>query len=149
VMSRELLSHPKLIQHERKREFEVKTGEKCLRKKFRSKRELNAFRGITNLRLPGFQTGTLTEEGLDLWGVVPLQEAMLSPGEESRGKPGFAEPIREASQLSSGSLMVGMAACHSLTRIDGELIGDPLDLKVSLGRGIFQHHFLGILSDND
>ena len=72
-----------------------------------------------------FQTGTLTEEGLDLWGVVPLS------GNADRGRSGFGEPIREALQMSHGALMVGMAACHSLTRIDEDLIGDPLDLKVS------------------
>lgn len=60
-----------------------------------------------------------------MWGVVPLV------GDKESSKIGFGEPIREVFQLEHGPLMVGMAACHSLTRIDEDLIGDPLDLKVS------------------
>ena len=74
------------------------------------------------------QTGTLTEEGLDLWGAVPMK---ASGNNGKKRKPGFDSPAREVAHLSQGSLTVGMAACHSLTRIDDSLIGDPLDLKVS------------------
>jgi cation-transporting P-type ATPase 13A2 len=65
------------------------------------------------------KTGTLTEEGLDLWGVVPL---------EKNGQFGVA--IRDPGELpTSFPLIVQcMATCHSLTRIDGVLSGDPLDL---------------------
>ena len=36
----------------------------------------------------------------------------------------------DASLLSRGPLLYAMATCHSLTRIDGVLSGDPLDLKM-------------------
>uniref|UniRef100_A0AAY4ABI6 Cation-transporting P-type ATPase N-terminal domain-containing protein n=1 Tax=Denticeps clupeoides TaxID=299321 RepID=A0AAY4ABI6_9TELE len=49
------------------------------------------------------KTGTLTEDGLDLWAV---QRAENSP------------------------FLACMATCHSLTKINGELSGDPLDLKM-------------------
>lgn len=36
----------------------------------------------------------------------------------------------DASLLSRGPLLYAMATCHSLTRIDGVLSGDPLDMKM-------------------
>ncbi|BFZ23149.1 hypothetical protein BsWGS_26187 [Bradybaena similaris] len=62
------------------------------------------------------KTGTLTEDGLDLWGVVPVHHHR------------FHQPIPNPTTLSRGPLLVCMAACHSLTIIDGQLSGDPLDL---------------------
>ncbi|KAJ1522586.1 hypothetical protein ONE63_001769 [Megalurothrips usitatus] len=65
------------------------------------------------------KTGTLTEDGLDLWGVVPVENAAL------------AEPIKDPRDLPEAHpLLCAMAVCHSLTRIDGELAGDPLDVKM-------------------
>ncbi|EEC19003.1 cation-transporting ATPase fly, putative, partial [Ixodes scapularis] len=65
------------------------------------------------------KTGTLTEEGLDLWGVVPA----------SGGK--FQEQLNEPWTLPLESLLLrGMATCHSITVIDRQLSGDPLDLKM-------------------
>uniref|UniRef100_A0A8D0AWJ0 Polyamine-transporting ATPase 13A3 n=1 Tax=Sander lucioperca TaxID=283035 RepID=A0A8D0AWJ0_SANLU len=46
------------------------------------------------------KTGTLTEDGLDLWGVQRSQ------------------------------FVACMATCHTLTKIEGQLSGDPLDLKM-------------------
>uniref|UniRef100_A0A1I8F483 Cation_ATPase_N domain-containing protein n=1 Tax=Macrostomum lignano TaxID=282301 RepID=A0A1I8F483_9PLAT len=67
------------------------------------------------------KTGTLTEDGLDLWGVVPVEERRFQP------QPGAAQSA--VSIPSAG----GMAVCHTLTRIRGELSGDPLDLKMFQG----------------
>ncbi|XP_071841062.1 polyamine-transporting ATPase 13A3-like isoform X2 [Apostichopus japonicus] len=64
------------------------------------------------------KTGTLTEDGLDLWGVVPLQDSHFLPA------------IQKPSELTHGPIVVAMATCHSLTIIDGKLSGDPLDLKM-------------------
>uniref|UniRef100_UPI00358F840E polyamine-transporting ATPase 13A3 isoform X2 n=1 Tax=Myxine glutinosa TaxID=7769 RepID=UPI00358F840E len=62
------------------------------------------------------KTGTLTEDGLDLWGVVPIQDKK------------FLAPVQQIS--GTGDMVVAMATCHSLTRLGGELSGDPLDLKM-------------------
>ncbi|XP_021372586.1 probable cation-transporting ATPase 13A3 isoform X2 [Mizuhopecten yessoensis] len=62
------------------------------------------------------KTGTLTEDGLMMQGVVPSEGAC------------FQEEIRQMSDVSKGTLLVCMATCHSLTKIDGVLSGDPLDL---------------------
>ncbi|XP_063965726.1 polyamine-transporting ATPase 13A3-like isoform X1 [Lytechinus pictus] len=64
------------------------------------------------------KTGTLTEDSLDLWGVVPLLDRTFQP------------VVQAASTLPRGPFLAAMATCHSLTRIDGELVGDPLDLKM-------------------
>ncbi|KAJ8357324.1 hypothetical protein SKAU_G00201180 [Synaphobranchus kaupii] len=66
------------------------------------------------------KTGTLTEDGLDLWGVQRVDNARFLFSEES--------VCREA--LVKSRFVSCMAACHSLTRIEGELSGDPLDLKM-------------------
>ncbi|XP_046399059.1 polyamine-transporting ATPase 13A3-like [Ischnura elegans] len=76
------------------------------------------------------KTGTLTEDGLDLWGVIP-----------SKGKE-FEEPVTnfpivhhsheegKEHALKSENVIIAMATCHSLTYIDGEMAGDPLDQKM-------------------
>lgn len=66
-----------------------------------------------------FQTGTLTEDGLDMWGVVPVADAESLP------------PVRLLSQMEPCHMFYGLVTCHSLTIIEGQLSGDPLDLKVS------------------
>ncbi|XP_064642890.1 polyamine-transporting ATPase 13A3-like isoform X2 [Lineus longissimus] len=64
------------------------------------------------------KTGTLTEDGLDMWGVVPV--------ENNR----FVSPEQDMTKLPREHLLYTMACCHSLTIIDGEICGDPLDLKM-------------------
>ncbi|CAH0731621.1 unnamed protein product, partial [Brenthis ino] len=69
------------------------------------------------------KTGTLTEDGMDMWGVVPVSAAS-SP-------PLLARPQRDPKRMNDlHELKIGMACCHSLTLLDGELAGDPLDLKM-------------------
>lgn len=43
----------------------------------------------------------------------------------------FLEPISNCLTLDiKNKLVQAMAACHSLTRIDGQITGDPLDLNM-------------------
>ncbi|XP_077204069.1 polyamine-transporting ATPase 13A3 isoform X3 [Paroedura picta] len=66
------------------------------------------------------KTGTLTEDGLDLWGIQRVESArFLLPEENAFSKPLVKSPF-----------IACMAACHSLTKIEGVLSGDPLDLKM-------------------
>ncbi|CAG0885909.1 unnamed protein product [Cyprideis torosa] len=67
------------------------------------------------------KTGTLTEDGLDFYEVVPA----------------YSPAVRDVSALQSSQtptiphpLVVAMASCHSLTVINEELTGDPLDVKM-------------------
>ncbi|XP_077998098.1 polyamine-transporting ATPase 13A3-like isoform X2 [Glandiceps talaboti] len=63
------------------------------------------------------KTGTLTEDHLELLGVAPISG------------DGF-ELVEDPSKLPDGPVLHCMATCHSLTIIEGELRGDPLDLQM-------------------
>ena len=47
----------------------------------------------------------------------------------------FDNMEEDTSLLPRGPLLYAMATCHSLTRINGELSGDPLDMKMFLATG--------------
>ncbi|EYC46090.1 hypothetical protein Y032_0408g925 [Ancylostoma ceylanicum] len=71
------------------------------------------------------KTGTLTEDGLDFQTL-----RAVIPGSE-REPPEFTEEkaqLNPALLPSGGELVTAIATCHSITKIDGELHGDPLDL---------------------
>uniref|UniRef100_A0A8C5UMR3 Polyamine-transporting ATPase 13A3 n=1 Tax=Malurus cyaneus samueli TaxID=2593467 RepID=A0A8C5UMR3_9PASS len=66
------------------------------------------------------KTGTLTEDGLDLWGIQRVENArFLLPEEKACSE-----------SLLKSEFVACMATCHSLTKIEGVLSGDPLDLKM-------------------
>ncbi|KAI0840195.1 hypothetical protein F5Y06DRAFT_263921 [Hypoxylon sp. FL0890] len=81
------------------------------------------------------KTGTLTEDGLDVLGVrlvsrstnrfgdVVSKVSDLVPQSELDGTPGDKYDTNRAALFT-------MATCHSLRSVDGELIGDPLDVKM-------------------
>ncbi|XP_063410293.1 polyamine-transporting ATPase 13A3-like isoform X2 [Mytilus trossulus] len=62
------------------------------------------------------KTGTLTEDGLDMHSVVPVENDNLD------------KEYTDLSKVNNDSFISAMATCHSLTRIEGVLSGDPLDL---------------------
>ncbi|XP_053308201.1 polyamine-transporting ATPase 13A2 [Spea bombifrons] len=64
------------------------------------------------------KTGTLTEEGLDVWGVVPLENTHFMP------------ITHEPRCLPDGPLLYSLASCHSVTLLKESLIGDLMDLKM-------------------
>lgn len=64
------------------------------------------------------QTGTLTEDGLDVWGVM------------EGGAAGFSELVREPRLLPPGAMLWGLACCHTVTLMKGQPLGDPLELKM-------------------
>uniref|UniRef100_A0A8C9TPL4 ATPase cation transporting 13A2 n=1 Tax=Scleropages formosus TaxID=113540 RepID=A0A8C9TPL4_SCLFO len=64
------------------------------------------------------KTGTLTEEGLDVWGIM-----------EGSGS-GFAELVPDPRLLPPGPLLSALASCHSVALLEGQLLGDPLELKM-------------------
>ncbi|GAB6022774.1 hypothetical protein CHUAL_006868 [Chamberlinius hualienensis] len=64
------------------------------------------------------KTGTLTEDGLDMWGVVPAINGCFN-----------ALVMNPSTLPFESSLLAALATCHSLTVIEGQLTGDPLDLK--------------------
>ncbi|XP_074046704.1 polyamine-transporting ATPase 13A3 isoform X3 [Macrotis lagotis] len=66
------------------------------------------------------KTGTLTEDGLDLWGIQRVENAHFQMPEEKAC----------SENLVKSHFVACMATCHSLTKIEGLLSGDPLDLKM-------------------
>ncbi|XP_076600171.1 polyamine-transporting ATPase 13A3-like [Chaetodon auriga] len=71
------------------------------------------------------KTGTLTEDGLDLWGIQRADDGSFSPPDSDVAKE----------SLVNSAFVACMATCHSLTKIEGELSGDPLDLKMFSATG--------------
>ena len=81
------------------------------------------------------KTGTLTEDGLDVLGVRLAQKPSnhfsdilpdalsLLPGAAYERDPTIVYDRHKAALYT-------MATCHSLRVVDGELVGDPLDLKM-------------------
>ncbi|CAF1030600.1 unnamed protein product [Rotaria sordida] len=80
------------------------------------------------------KTGTLTEDGLDLQCVLPIVRSYDTINDIQQIK--FGSETTEVTDLNwrddeaHSMIIVCMAACHTLTRINGELAGDPLDLKM-------------------
>ncbi|PCH43850.1 Ca-transporting ATPase [Wolfiporia cocos MD-104 SS10] len=70
------------------------------------------------------KTGTLTEDGLDILGVRALE----------RNVDRFGELIEDIHDLPTGTgkanFLYALATCHSLKKVDGMVIGDPLDVKM-------------------
>ncbi|KAM8771177.1 polyamine-transporting ATPase 13A3 isoform 2-T4 [Rhynchonycteris naso] len=66
------------------------------------------------------KTGTLTEDGLDLWGIQRVENTCFLLPEENVCNE----------MLVKSQFVACMATCHSLTKIEGVLSGDPLDLKM-------------------
>ncbi|XP_056421363.1 polyamine-transporting ATPase 13A3 isoform X1 [Hyla sarda] len=66
------------------------------------------------------KTGTLTEDGLDLWGIQRVENARFLLAEEKAC----------SESLVKSQFVACMATCHTLTKIDGVISGDPLDLKM-------------------
>ncbi|GIY03601.1 probable cation-transporting ATPase 13A4 [Caerostris extrusa] len=62
--------------------------------------------------------GTLTEDSLDILAVVPAQDRK------------FEMTVMNPGQISSENMVKAMATCHSLARIDEELRGYDLDIKM-------------------
>ncbi|KAK5706799.1 hypothetical protein LTR97_001791 [Elasticomyces elasticus] len=81
------------------------------------------------------KTGTLTEDGLDVLGVrvvsrpanrysdLLTDSTSLLPGGQYERDPTIDYNANKA-------ILYTMATCHSLRIVDGEFIGDPLDLKM-------------------
>ncbi|XP_051966809.1 polyamine-transporting ATPase 13A3-like isoform X1 [Xyrauchen texanus] len=66
------------------------------------------------------KTGTLTEDGLDMWGIQRAEDGRFHLSEEKA----------DNKSLVTTKFVSCMATCHSLTKIEGLLSGDPLDLKM-------------------
>ncbi|OJT09471.1 hypothetical protein TRAPUB_14051 [Trametes pubescens] len=72
------------------------------------------------------KTGTLTEDGLDILGVRAPERSAARFGE-------LLEDIHDLPGPGRGEragFLYALATCHSLKMVGGEVIGDPLDVKM-------------------
>eukprot|EP00079_Xenopus_tropicalis_P009786 XP_002934093.2 PREDICTED: probable cation-transporting ATPase 13A5 [Xenopus tropicalis] len=71
------------------------------------------------------KTGTLTEDALDLHGIAPSDGGSFQD----------IHLFTSGETLPWGPVLGAMASCHSLIMLDGEIQGDPLDIKMFEGTG--------------
>ena len=82
------------------------------------------------------KTGTITEDGMDMWGVVSTIKGMSTMLVDAAKTLGWHPPEHDVTKLPNDSLMLlGMATCHELNIIGGEMRGDPLDEKMFSSTG--------------
>ncbi|EQK99892.1 hypothetical protein OCS_04395 [Ophiocordyceps sinensis CO18] len=98
------------------------------------------------------KTGTLTEDGLDVLGIrVVTADAdrfgdliSKAPMLENRS----STPSAPLSSLQAA--LYTMSTCHSLRAVDGELVGDPLDVKMfNFTKWSFEEGKLGTMEGED
>ncbi|KAI0363131.1 hypothetical protein BV20DRAFT_1068713 [Pilatotrama ljubarskyi] len=77
------------------------------------------------------KTGTLTEDGLD---ILVAHLPTLGVHAPERNTDRFGELLEDIHDLpashNKANFLYALATCHSLKKVDGEIIGDPLDVKM-------------------
>ncbi|KAL5614186.1 hypothetical protein BROUX41_000025 [Berkeleyomyces rouxiae] len=77
------------------------------------------------------KTGTLTEDGLDVLGVRPVSRFNKTFCDlQTTAKDLNSKTLSQEQFRVNQSLLFSMATCHTLRDVDGEMLGDPLDLKM-------------------
>ncbi|CAG8497858.1 26767_t:CDS:10 [Racocetra persica] len=76
------------------------------------------------------KTGTLTEDGLDVLGVRFINQTSHRFTELHTTVDTFFKSDGYKTDNSIPPILCAMTTCHSLKLVNGELIGDPLDLKM-------------------
>ena len=81
------------------------------------------------------KTGTITEDGLDVLGVRVVNQTAMKFGDVLQNvqallpKLAFTRTSTENDRIQRAVLHT-MATCHSLRDVDGDILGDPLDVKM-------------------
>ena len=84
------------------------------------------------------KTGTLTEDGLQVFGFRGVENALVNQRKKNifgKFTPDCKSYQSKASNNPRKEFLEGIASCHSITYVDGELIGDPLDVKMFQATG--------------
>jgi cation-transporting ATPase 13A3/4/5 len=80
------------------------------------------------------KTGTLTEDGLDIHGIRTVGDAgegaKVFEVESTTVTDTLSQHQDEDVSSSKYKMLRAMTTCHSLKIVGGELVGDPLDLKM-------------------
>jgi len=71
---------------------------------------------------------------MDMWGIIPAKaglESALAEEEVEADRPQFDAARRRVADLEVDTrMLIGMAVCHELNVISGQVMGDPLDEKI-------------------
>ncbi|KAG2225949.1 hypothetical protein INT45_006645 [Circinella minor] len=79
------------------------------------------------------KTGTLTREGLDFFGAQPIAdldnviEAQTNKGK--LGTPSFGVHVDTVDKVPR-VMQIGLATCHAVTTLNGQFIGNPVDIEM-------------------
>ncbi|KAI3477588.1 hypothetical protein L1887_60628 [Cichorium endivia] len=78
------------------------------------------------------KTGTLTADGLDVLGTrtIDLKAGRFSELHETVDEMPVGAGAKSDADARKMPLLYALATCHSLKVVDGEVIGDPLDVKM-------------------
>ncbi|SPO29335.1 related to YPK9 - vacuolar protein with a possible role in sequestering heavy metals [Ustilago trichophora] len=78
------------------------------------------------------KTGTLTADGLDVLGTrtIDLKAGRFSELHETVDEMPVGAGAKNDADARKMPLLYALATCHSLKVVDGEVIGDPLDVKM-------------------
>ncbi|KAJ1596290.1 hypothetical protein NDA14_003037 [Ustilago hordei] len=78
------------------------------------------------------KTGTLTADGLDVLGTrtINLKAGRFSELHETVDEMPVGAGTKSDTDARKMPLLYALATCHSLKVVDGEVIGDPLDVKM-------------------
>ncbi|KAJ1026343.1 hypothetical protein NDA16_002430 [Ustilago loliicola] len=78
------------------------------------------------------KTGTLTADGLDVLGTrtIDLKAGRFSELHETVDEMPVGAGTKSDTDARKMPLLYALATCHSLKVVDGEVIGDPLDVKM-------------------
>ncbi|KAI7870877.1 hypothetical protein K492DRAFT_106263, partial [Lichtheimia hyalospora FSU 10163] len=82
------------------------------------------------------KTGTLTKEGLEFFGAQPIADmSSLSASEKSKESvPTFGEHGAKVSDVPR-LMQIGLATCHAVTTLNGQFIGNPVDIEMFRSSG--------------
>ncbi|CAO3596256.1 unnamed protein product [Absidia cylindrospora] len=83
------------------------------------------------------KTGTLTKEGLEFYGAQPMQNVddatinldQKQQNKEGQGEIGFNELVHKVNEAPS-LMQIGLATCHAVTTLNGQFIGNPVDIEM-------------------
>lgn len=100
------------------------------------------------------KTGTLTEDGLDVLGIRVVSSEthkfaeVITEPPAVWGDSASGPTLRRRNPLQA--VLYTMATCHSLRSMDGELLGDPLDIKMfEFTNWFFEEGRHGVGEDDD
>ncbi|CAO3683791.1 unnamed protein product [Rhizopus stolonifer] len=76
------------------------------------------------------KTGTLTKEGLEFYGVKPIQDVNDIVQQRKENKtPAFDRHIPKIEEIPR-LMQIGLASCHAVTTLNGQFIGNPVDIEM-------------------